>query len=238
MSPRHRPFYPETYRVPNPETNSEMDQIPNQTLETVITPEQEYIDNRIRIQVQTQVQAQVQDQVQAEMQAYLQNHAIAQAQLQQLSASVETPDNKKLSLSSQSSLTNRIKLPDAAKFDGNFAEYSAFTANMNLFFWGSSETFVLDRNKILFVGIHILGTASTWFGTLVATNSYCPENYEAFIQEFRNNFSDSSHSIKARGLIRNCKQGARSASAYATEFRALARESGFDRFWGVPMGLL
>ncbi|OMJ26715.1 Retrotransposon-derived protein PEG10 [Smittium culicis] len=152
---------------------------------------------------QQYIDSQIKDQVQVQIQEYI----LSQNQTQPM---------------------NQIKLPDAAKFDGNVAEYTAFMANMNLFFWGSPETFTLDRNKILFVGTHLLGTASTWFGSLVTSSLRCLDNYPEFIQEFRNNFSDPSHSIKARGLIRSCKQGSRSASTYATEFRALVQESGFE----------
>ncbi|OMJ26093.1 Retrotransposon-derived protein PEG10 [Smittium culicis] len=136
--------------------------------------------------------------------------------------------DRQIRMQNPSTLTNRIKLPDAAKFDGKVSEYSSFISSMELLFWGSPETFTLGRNKVLFIGTHLLGSASTWFGYLIASSSPCLENYELFLHEFKNNFSDPSHSIKARGLIRSCKQGSRTASAYATEFRALARESGFD----------
>ncbi|OMJ09804.1 Retrotransposon-derived protein PEG10 [Smittium culicis] len=92
---------------------------------------------------------------------------------------------------------------------------------MEIFFWGSPEIFTTDRNKVLFVGTHLLGTASTWFISLIAAKSTCLENYDEFIHEFQNNFSDPSHSIKARALLRNCKRGIRSASVYAAEFKSL-----------------
>ncbi|OMJ14972.1 Retrotransposon-derived protein PEG10 [Smittium culicis] len=99
---------------------------------------------------------------------------------------------------------------------------------MNLFFWASPELFAIDRSKILFIGAHLLGTASTWFGSVVAIKSSSLESYPAFLDGFRNNCSDPSHRIKVRGLICNCKQGTRIVVAYSTEFRSLASESGFD----------
>ncbi|OMJ27972.1 Retrotransposon-like protein 1 [Smittium culicis] len=107
------------------------------------------------------------------------------------------------------SLTSRIKLPDAAKFDGKPFEYASFLKNMNLFFWASPKMFAADRSKILYFGTHLLGTASKWFGSLVSANSKCLDSYETFLAEFANNFSDPSHIIKVRGLIRKCKQGPR-----------------------------
>ncbi|OMJ13670.1 Retrotransposon-like protein 1 [Smittium culicis] len=126
------------------------------------------------------------------------------------------------------SLTSRIKLPDAAKFDGKPFEYASFLKNMNLFFWASPKMFAADRSKILYFGTHLLGTASKWFGSLVSANSKCLDSYETFLAEFANNFSDPIHIIKVRGLIRKCKQGPRTVISYATEFRALAQESGFE----------
>ncbi|OMJ19770.1 Retrotransposon-derived protein PEG10, partial [Smittium culicis] len=126
------------------------------------------------------------------------------------------------------SLTNNIKLPDATKFDGTVSEYQFFLKNMSIFFYSSPELFAADKSKILYIGTHLLGTASDWFGTLVLQQAPCLQNYEAFITEFGNNFSDPSHSIKVRGLIRKCRQGPISVIAYATEFRSLARDSGFD----------
>ncbi|OMJ07182.1 Retrotransposon-derived protein PEG10 [Smittium culicis] len=163
-------------------------------------------------------------QVQAQIQAYIQAQTQVQAQVQnqefQPSQNSFQPAIPKLS--------NNITLPDAAKFDGKSAEYPSFIINMELFFWGSAELFSVEKSKILFIGTHILGTASNWFGWLVASKSPCLENYKAFIQESANNFSDPSHGIKIRNSLRNCKQGSRDVISYATKFRSLARENGFD----------
>ncbi|OMJ11073.1 Retrotransposon-derived protein PEG10 [Smittium culicis] len=206
MNPRSRPFFPENIPDPVPE--------PTPVQEQVMTPEQEYIETQIRIQVQAQMQEYIQSQAQAQSQFQAQNQDI--------------PHSQNPFQSVPASLTSRIKLPDAAKFDGKPFEYASFLNNMNLFFWASPEMFAADRSKILYVGTHLLGTASNWFGSLVSVNSPCLDSYETFLTEFANNFSDPSHSIKVRGLIRKCKQGPRTVISYATEFRALARESGFD----------
>ncbi|OMJ11484.1 Retrotransposon-derived protein PEG10 [Smittium culicis] len=219
MPPKPRPFFPENTPDTSIEAANEMDQAP----ETTMSPEQEYIEAQIRLQVQSQVQAQ--------MQAYIQSQSLAQAQaqIQNQAQNLVPPLSQNPFQLTQSSLTDSIKLPDAAKFDGKVSEYNAFISSMEMFFWGSPDTFAADKNKILFIGSHLQGTASTWFRSLLASNSPCLVDFELFMNEFRNNFSDPSHSIKVRGQIRNCKQGSRSASAYAAEFRALARESGFDK---------
>ncbi|OMJ18278.1 hypothetical protein AYI69_g7097 [Smittium culicis] len=152
----------------------------NPTPETKMSPEREYIHAQIRTQVQAQSLAQTQA------------HILSQAH------SLETPNSQYPFQNSSSSLTNRIRLPDSAKFDGKVSEYTFFISSMEIFFWGSPETFELDKNKILFVGTHLLGTASTLFRSLISANSPCLENFELLMQEFKNNFSDPSHTIKAR----------------------------------------
>ncbi|OMJ08868.1 Retrotransposon-derived protein PEG10 [Smittium culicis] len=192
MPPKPRPFFPENTTTPSTEDITEM----NPTLETTMSPEQEYIDAQIRTQVQAQIQAYIQAQSLAQAQAHIQSQA----------HSLETPTSHNPFQHSSPSLTNRIRLPDSAKLDGKVSEYTSFISSMEMFFWGSPETFELDKNKILFVGTYLLGTASTWIRSLISANSPCLENFEMFMQEFKNNFSDPSHTIKARRQIRNCKQ--------------------------------
>ncbi|OMJ26884.1 hypothetical protein AYI69_g3703 [Smittium culicis] len=176
MSPRHRPFHPES--SPVPESNAEMEQIQGHVQENDVTPEQQYID--------AQTKAQVQAQVQVHLQAYIQ--AQTQVQNQELQPS-QNPFQPAIP-----SLSNKITLPDVAKFDGKAAD---------------PELFSVEKSKILFIRTHLLGTASNWLVWLVASKSPCLENYKAFIIEFANNFSDPSHGIKTRNLLQNCKQGSR-----------------------------
>ncbi|OMJ07689.1 hypothetical protein AYI69_g11360 [Smittium culicis] len=141
MPPRYRHFFPDTIPDPAQENSTQMDQPQHKFPEAIITPEQEYIDTQIRNQVQAQIQA------------YIQIKSQVQPVAPTLHQNTLQPTT--------SSLTSKIKLPDAAKFDGKVSEYTSFMANMNLFFWGSPETFTLDRDKIIFVGTHLLDTAST-----------------------------------------------------------------------------
>ncbi|OMJ15536.1 Retrotransposon-derived protein PEG10 [Smittium culicis] len=128
-----------------------------------------------------------------------------------------------------------FKLPDAPRFDGTVSSFTAFMSSMELFFWARPETFNVHRNRIVFIGTHLLGPAAIWFSSLIAasvsSNGTLPvlEDYGLFISELERNCSDPSHTIRIRGLIRKCRQGSRSAAAYAAEFRSFARDSGFDQ---------
>ncbi|PVU93527.1 hypothetical protein BB561_003241 [Smittium simulii] len=93
-------------------------------------------------------------------------------------------------------IESSLKLPKAIKFNAK------------------PEMFQQEKNKIVFMGAHLTDTAAVWFGSLIASNS-----------DFVRNFSDPSHRIKVRGLVRKCRQGPRSAANYSAEFRNLAKNS-------------
>ncbi|OLY83157.1 Retrotransposon-derived protein PEG10 [Smittium mucronatum] len=109
-----------------------------------------------------------------------------------------------------------FKLPDAPRFDGTVSQYTTFRSSMELFFWTKPETFKIQRNRIVFIGTHLIGPPAIWFSSLISASAAsehpfaCLENYDASISEFERNFSDPSH------------------AAYAAEFRSLARDSVFD----------
>lgn len=128
-----------------------------------------------------------------------------------------------------SGLETSIKLPNAEKFNGNPSQYQEFIASMNFYFWAKFELFQSDKSKIIFISSHLTGAASIWFGSLLQSNSEALSNFDKFQHEFERNFSDPSYQIKARGMIRKCKQGSRSVANYAAEFRGLARDTGFDQ---------
>ncbi|OMJ19578.1 hypothetical protein AYI69_g6565 [Smittium culicis] len=107
--------------------------------------------------------------------------------------------------------------------------FKAFMSSIQLYFWAKSDVFSYYSNKKIFLGAHLLDSASIWFTSIVENNDPCLEKYESFILQFRSNFSDPNISTNARGMIRKCRQDSRSVSAYATEFIILGRNSGIDQ---------
>ncbi|OMJ11906.1 Retrotransposon-derived protein PEG10 [Smittium culicis] len=130
---------------------------------------------------------------------------------------------------SDSCFSGKVKLPDPQKFDGTPQNFKAFTASMQLYFWAKSDVFVNDKDKIIFLGTHLLGAAMIWFTSIVQASDPCLRSYDTFIVQFQRNFSDPNVAINARGMIRKCRQGPRSVAAYAAEFRILGRDSGYDQ---------
>ncbi|OMJ14043.1 Retrotransposon-like protein 1 [Smittium culicis] len=119
-----------------------------------------------------------------------------------------------LSEGSESCFSGKVKLPDPPKFDGTPKEFLAFESSIQLYFWSKSDVFTNDRDKIIFLGTHLLGPAMIWFTSMVKDNDPCLSSYERFLEQFRRNFSDPSIS--------------------------LGRESGYDQlalvdqfFWGL-----
>ncbi|OMJ08607.1 Retrotransposon-derived protein PEG10 [Smittium culicis] len=111
-----------------------------------------------------------------------------------------------LSEGSESCFSGKVKLPDPPKFDGTPKEFQAFESST-----------------------HLLGPAMIWFTSMVKDNDPCLSSYERFLAQFRRNFSDPNIAINAREMLRKCNQGGRSVAAYATHFRVLGRESGYDQ---------
>ncbi|OMJ12675.1 Retrotransposon-derived protein PEG10 [Smittium culicis] len=130
---------------------------------------------------------------------------------------------------SDSCFSGKVKLLDPQKFDGNPKNFKAFMSSIQLYFWAKSDVFIHDRDKIIFLGTHLLDSASIWFTSIVEDNDPCLEKYDSFIKQFRRNFSDPNIATNARGMIRKCSQGSRSVAAYAAEFRILGRNSGYDK---------
>ncbi|PVV03330.1 hypothetical protein BB560_002204 [Smittium megazygosporum] len=109
-----------------------------------------------------------------------------------MSENPNTPFPPSVSLSTP----NELRLPDTNKFDGDPTKFKEFMSQMSLHFWAKPETFSSDHNKIAFIGAHLVGTASTWFGELIMGNSQQLSNFEAFMQLFSKNFSDPTFAVK------------------------------------------
>ncbi|OMJ20858.1 Retrotransposon-derived protein PEG10 [Smittium culicis] len=130
---------------------------------------------------------------------------------------------------SESCFSGKVKLPDPQKFDGTPQNFLAFTSSIQLYFWTKSDSFTLDKDKIIFPGTHLLGSAMIWFTSIVQDNDPCLQSYETLMVQFRRNFSDPNVAINARGMLRKCRQGSRTVIEYVSEFRTLARDSGYDQ---------
>ncbi|OMJ09441.1 Retrotransposon-derived protein PEG10 [Smittium culicis] len=130
---------------------------------------------------------------------------------------------------SESCFSGKVKLPDPIKFDGTPKDFKAFASSIQLYFWAKSDVFTNDRDKIIYLGSHLLGPAMVWFTTIIMDNDPCLNTYDGFFTQFRRNFSDPNIAINARGMLRRYRQGTKTVAAYATEFRVLGRDSGYDQ---------
>ena len=85
-----------------------------------------------------------------------------------------------------------------------------------------------DASRVGLVGTLLSGMTLVWFAPLLGKNSHLLNNFEEFISEFKACFGDTDSVRTTINKIRRLRQGERSASTYATEFRLLATDIPWD----------
>ncbi|OLY77674.1 hypothetical protein AYI68_g8292 [Smittium mucronatum] len=59
-----------------------------------------------------------------------------------------------------------MKLPEAVNFDGSPTNYQEFMTSMGFYFWARHEVFRGNNSGILYIGVHLIGSATIWFDNL------------------------------------------------------------------------
>lgn len=132
----------------------------------------------------------------------------------------------KLSQRPQASQEPAISLPN--KFYGKKEDCRNFINQVKMIFELQPSKFTTDRGKICFIGTLLSGAASTWFTPLFEEDSYLLTDLGAFLEEMELNFGDFDRETTAANQLQVLKQGNRSASEYAAEFRRICS----DLSWG------
>jgi hypothetical protein len=120
----------------------------------------------------------------------------------------------------------KISLP--AKFDGTRSQFRGFLNQVRLVINMHPNRYPNDASRVGLVGTLLTGTALAWFAPLLEKKSPVLENFETFITEFQESFSDTDSVRTAINKIRRLRQGDRPASAYAADFRLLACDIPWD----------
>ncbi|OMJ25920.1 hypothetical protein AYI70_g565 [Smittium culicis] len=107
---------------------------------------------------------------------------------------------------SESCFSGKAKLPDPIKFDGTPKDFKAFASSIQFYFWAKNDVFTNDRDKIIYLGSHLLGPAMVRFTKIVMDNDSCLNTYGRFFTHFRRNFSDPNIAINARGMLLRCSK--------------------------------
>ena len=119
-----------------------------------------------------------------------------------------------------------VSLP--AKFDGTKSHCRDFLNQVRLIFQLQPRRYPDDRTRIGFIGTLLTGTAAAWFSPLFENNSPSLTDFARFTQEFEENFGDFDRATTAANQIRNLRQGFKTASEYAANFRRIS----CDLRWG------
>ena len=139
---------------------------------------------------------------------------------------LETLRRENESLRAQKSLEPIVSLP--AKFDGNRALCRSFISQVRLIFKLQPNRYPDDSTKIGFIGTLLAGTAAVWFAPLFEQNSPILQDLTLFLKEFERTFGEYDRKSVAANKIHALKQGRKSASEYAAEFRQIS----CDLPWG------
>lgn len=120
----------------------------------------------------------------------------------------------------------RVSLPE--KFDGSRSKFRGFVNQVQLIIALQPQRYPTDESRVGLVGTLLSGQALSWFAPLFEARSPILSNFDTFLATFSEAFGEHDKNRWATTKIRALRQGSRSASLYASEFRQLA----CDINWG------
>lgn len=132
----------------------------------------------------------------------------------------------------------RVSLPE--KFDGTRSKFRGFVNQIRLIIALQSERYPTEESRVGLVGTLLTGQALSWFAPLFEKGSPILSNFDTFLEAFAEAFSEHDKARWATTKIRSLRQGTRSASTYASDFRQLACDINWDEaalmsqfYWGL-----
>ena len=182
--------------------------------------------------VETALGSQLQEALHAQHQAHLQlteelRNQVASLQ-HQLHAQTVRVDALNHSGYRPSVQEPQLALPD--RFNGNPSKLRDFTLSVRTIFDLQPSRFPSDRVKILFIGTLLDGPPLSWFRALREEAIEPPQlqSLDTFLAALDAAFGDPHFVSSAQRRLRLCTQGNRPASVFASEFRRIARDTGFN----------
>ena len=127
--------------------------------------------------------------------------------------------------------SNKAKEPRVSlleKFDGTRSKFRGFVNQGQLITILQPQRYPTNTTRVELVGTLLTGQALSWFTPLFEKNAAILSNFEAFLGAFSEAFGEHDKICLATTKIRNLRQGTRSASNYASEFRQLACNINWD----------
>lgn len=132
----------------------------------------------------------------------------------------------------------RVSLPD--KFDGTRSKFRGFVNQIRLITVLQPERYPTEESRVGLVGTLLTGQALSWFAPLFEKRSSILNNFETFLEAFAEAFGEHDKVRWATTKIRSLRQGMRSTSVYASDFRQLVCDINWDEealmsqfYWGL-----
>lgn len=114
------------------------------------------------------------------------------------------------------------RLPPPESYGGEPGTCRAFLSQCSLVFELQPATFPTDRARIAYVITLLTGRAREWGTAVWDTQAPFCSTYKEFCEEMRRVFDRSQHGREAARELLRVRQGGRSVSDYAIQFRTLA----------------
>eukprot|EP00833_Pecoramyces_ruminatium_P005210 jgi/Orpsp1_1/1179242/evm.model.c7180000068586.1 len=96
---------------------------------------------------------------------------------------------------------------DPPTFSGNKREFDGFLTRAEIAMEANTQAFNNDRAKVRFIISYFVGNPLSWASNLRRNNDPLLENYDRFIEEFRNEFGEQDVStVVANGKLCNIRQ--------------------------------
>lgn len=120
----------------------------------------------------------------------------------------------------------RVALPE--KFDGTRSKFRGFINQVQLVIELQPQSYPTPGSQVRFIGTLLSGSALSWFSSFLERRDPILDNLEAFLAEFRSMFGEHDAIRVATNKIRILRQGNRSVTLYASQFRQLATDIKWD----------
>ena len=120
------------------------------------------------------------------------------------------------------------KLTGPKSYEGGVTEYRGFMLQCQFVFELQPSMFAADAARVAYITTHTSGEALRWIQSYLSSNPTMKHDYARFEEEFRRVFDHPVAGQDAGSKLLNIKQGSRTVSAYAIEFRTLAARTGWE----------
>uniref|UniRef100_A0A8C5WG21 DUF4939 domain-containing protein n=1 Tax=Leptobrachium leishanense TaxID=445787 RepID=A0A8C5WG21_9ANUR len=120
--------------------------------------------------------------------------------------------------------TSQVHMTAPMRFDGTPSECRGFLVQVDVHFKLNPQMFITDIAKVGFMINHLSGRALTWANPLWEAEKPIVLNYKEFIAELKRTFNPTRKAKVAGKSLFRIRQGNRTVSDYAIEFKTLVSD--------------